>query len=143
VVGADRQLVLGQDHPVARDAAQPRLAERRPVGHHRAGPGDRHGLAGGDVGRAAHDLRRLGLADVNGADGEAVGVGVPLGGQHRADDEAVERRHAVTQDAVDLRAGHRQARSELARLEAGSAVLVQPLERDPHPNCSKKRRSLS
>ena len=84
VVGADRDLVLGQDHPVRLDAAQLGLLELRAVGHHRAGLGDGDDLAGGDVRRAADDLALVAGADVDRADGQAVGVRVLLGASARA-----------------------------------------------------------
>ena len=75
---------------------------------------------------------------------QPVGVGVLLGAQHPADDEVLERADAVVVDALDLGAGHRQPLAELvAPAGPGAHVLVQPVERDPHPNCPRKRRSLS
>ena len=87
VLVAEPELVLGEDHPVRLDAAQLRLAELGPVRHHGAGQRDRHGLAGGDVRRAADDRARLAGADVDLADLQPVGVGMLLGRQHLADDE--------------------------------------------------------
>src|SRR5215216_3586217 len=67
-----------------------------------------------------------------------------LGAHHLADDEVLERRDAVGVDAVDLRAGQRQPRGEVERLQVGIAVVVQPEQRESHqPNCSRKRRSFS
>jgi hypothetical protein len=143
VVGADRQLVLGEDHAVGLDAAQLGPLELGPVGHHRAGESDGHRLAVRHVGRAANDLARLAVADVDHADAEAIGVRVALGGEHAADDEVLQRGHAVRVDALDLGAGHRQALGELVRRQPGVAVGVQPLDRKSHPYCSSIRRSLS
>ena len=143
VLGADRDLVLGQDHPARLLAAQLGLLELGAVGHDRAGRGDRDGLAGRDVGRAADDLVRLALADVDRADGQPVGVRMALGAQDLADPEELERGDAVAVHAVDLGAGHRQARRELVRGQAGIDVVVEPEQRQPHPNCSRKRRSFS
>ena len=143
VVGADRDLVLGQDHPVGLLAAQLGLLELRAVGHHRAGPRDRDGLAGGDVGRAADDLRRLARAGVDEADAEPVGVRVAAGLEHLADDEVLERGDAVGVHAVDLGPRHGEPGRELERLEPGIAVVVEPEQRQPHPNCSRNRRSFS
>ncbi len=70
--------------------------------------------------------------------------GMLLGLEHPADDEVLERGHAVALDALDLGAGHGQALGELVRVERRRAVLVQPFEGDAHqPNCSRKRTSLS
>jgi hypothetical protein len=144
VVGADPELVLGQDHPVGLDAAQLGHAELRAVGHDGAGARDGDGLAGRDVRRAADDLLGPVVADVDHADAEAVGVGVPSGLDDLADDEALERVDAVVVDGLDLRARHGQALLERADRQAGVGVLLEPFERDAHqPNCSRKRRSLS
>ena len=144
VVGADRQLVLGEDHPLGLHAAQLGLAQARAVGHDRAGLRDGDRLAGGDVGRAADDRRDVALADRDLADAQPVGIGVALGLEHAPDDEAIELAHAVVVQRLDLGAGHRQALLELAQRQPGVAMLAQPFERDEHqPNCSRKRRSFS
>ena len=108
-------------------------------------PGQRDGddLPGGDVGRPAHDLLRAAVADVDHAHAEPVGVGVLLGLEHAADDEALER--------VRRRGGGRPRPScrswsgaPRARRPAGRGRRTrEPLDRDPHPNCSRKRRSFS
>ena len=111
VVGADRQLVLGEDHPVRRDAAQLRLLELRAVGHDRARPRDRDGLAGRDVRRAADDLRlrrRRRSRRVQTVSRSASGWRAVV--EHASDDERVEVADAVVVDALDLGAGHRKAR---------------------------------
>ena len=78
------------------------------------------------------------------ADAQPVGVRVLLGAEHVADDEVrAAGADAVVVDAVDLGAGHREARRELAHAEVGVHVVVKPGEREPHPNCLRKRRSLS
>ena len=144
VLGADRELVLGQDHPVGLHAAQLGHAELRPVGHDGARARDGDDLPGRDVGRPAHDLLRAAVAHVDHAHAEAVGVGVPTGLEHAADDEALERVDAVVVDGLDLRAGHGQALLERADRQAGVGVLAEPFDGNAHqPNCSRKRRSLS
>ena len=52
----DRQLVLGEDHPVRFDATERGLAKHRAIGHHRAGPGHCDRLTGRNVRGSAHDL---------------------------------------------------------------------------------------
>ena len=144
VVGADLELVLGEDHPLGDLAAQLGLLELDPARHDRAGPRDGDRLAGGDVRRAAHDVGGLVLADVDGADLQTVGVGMLLGGEHAADDEAVVRAHAARRDPRDLGPGHLQALGQLGGGDVGRAVLAQPFDGDVHqPNCSRTRRSLS
>ena len=120
VVGADRDLVLGQDHPVRLDAAELGLLQARAVGHDRARLGDRHDLPGRDVRGAAHDLALVAGADVDRADGQPVGVRVLLGGEDAADEEVLERGDAVRVQRLDLGAGHGQAVLELGQAEPGS-----------------------
>ena len=143
VVGPDAELVLGQDHPVGLDAAQPGLAERRAVGHHRAGSGDRDGLPRLHVRRAAHDLDKLARADVDHAHPQPVGVGVLFGLQHVPDDEVVDRTHAVVLHPADLGPREVEPVGELVRRQRRIDVVAHPVEGQPHPNCSSIRRSLS
>ena len=143
VVGADRDLVLGQDHPRGLDAAQLRPSQLRAVGHHGARLGHRDDLAGGHVRRPAHDRALVAGPDVDRADGQPVGVRVAFGAEHAADEEVLERAHPMPVDGLDLRPAHREQVLELGDADARVAVVVQPEERDPHPNCSRKRRSLS
>ena len=56
---------------------------------------------------------RLGLADLDRADAQAVGVRVLDGLEHVADDVVLGRGRAVAEPALDLRAGQRQARGQL------------------------------
>ena len=143
VVEADRDLVLGQDHALRRHAAELGALEPRAVGHHRAGLGDGHGLAGGDVGRAADDRGHVALADGDLADAQPVGVRVLLALEHAPDDEVLQRRDAVRVDAVDLGAGHRQALGQHGRRQPRVDVVRHPEQGQPHPNCSRSRRSFS
>ena len=66
-----------------------------PPGMTAPGPRHRDGLALGDVGRAADDLRGVALPHRDHADGQPVGVGMRLGRQHAADHEVLERGDAV------------------------------------------------
>ena len=140
VVGADAELVLGEDHPVGDLAAQLGALEARAAGQHRARPRDRHELAGGDVRRAAHDRDRLAAPHVHDADAQPVGLRMASGAQHAPDDEVLERGRAVRERALDLRAGHRQAllergrgrardrsrRAAIRRAAASAELLQQP-----------------
>ena len=121
VVGADGELVLGQDHPLGGDAAQLRGPERRPVGHDGAGSRDRDRLAGRDVRRTADDRRGVPLPHGHVADGQAVGVRVALGGEDAPDDEEVERRDAVVVDPVDDGPGQVEPVGQLPRSTAPGA----------------------
>ena len=63
VVGAEADLVLGEDHPARHLAAQRPLLERPgEAGQERAGEADRDRRAGAEVPRAADDLLRVGVA---------------------------------------------------------------------------------
>ena len=144
VLGADRDLVLGQDHPVRLLAAELGDLEPGAVGHHGAGLGDRDRLAGGHVRGAADDLARLIVTGIDDADAEPVGVWVAAGLEHATDDEVLQGADAMVLDPLDLGPGHRQPLGERVRVELRAAVLVQPVDRDPHrQNCSSIRMSLS
>ncbi len=130
-VVADLQFRLGQDHPVALDAPQLRLAELRPVGQDGARQGHRDELARGDVGRAADD-GPLAVTGVDLADGEAIGVGVPLSRQDLSHDEALGRRGTGMIDPLDLRALQVERIGQILDREAGVAVLAEPADRDLH-----------
>ncbi len=95
------------------------------AGQRRARQRDRNRLPRRDIGGTADD-RPLAVAGVDRADAQAVGVGVRLGAQHPADDEAVGRGRADRADPLDLGPGHRQPLGQLRRLDAGIAVLAQP-----------------
>ena len=146
VVLPDSKLVLGEDHAARLDSAQLCLPQLRPVGHDRPGQRHRDGLPGRHVRGAAHDRLGSGVAYVDQADAEPVGVWVLVGLEHPADDELGEIAHAHPVQALDLVSGHRQGVGDLLGAQAGVAVGAQPGERNPHapaPNCSSSRRSLS
>ncbi len=90
VVGAEPDLVLGEDHPVGDLAAHLAPLELEAVRQHRAGQRDRDGRAGAEVPRAADDRARLALADVDLRQLESVGVRVLHGLEHAPDAEAPE-----------------------------------------------------
>ena len=145
-VEGESQLALGKDHPLRHHPAQVRRLELRSVRHERPGARDRDGLAGGHVGGSAYDGRSLcGVTrpEVHLADLQPIGVAVRLHLEHAADEEAVDGAHPVVMDGLDLRAGHRQPVRDLGGAQAGITVFAQPGERGLHPNCLRKRRSLS
>ncbi|MNX66486.1 hypothetical protein D3C86_975810 [compost metagenome] len=91
-------------HAEALDAAELGSLDFEAVGEVRADHGDGDDVTDLDVLGAGHDLERLGRADVRGADSQAVGIGVLLGGHDLAGDDVLEAgRHAL--DALDLEAG--------------------------------------
>ena len=63
---------------------------------------------------------------VDQADGEPVGVRVPLGLEHAADHERGRVAHAHPMEPLELVAGHRQAVGDLLGAQAGVAVGAQP-----------------
>ena len=76
---------------------------------------------------------------------QPVGVRVPARrSSTSADDEVLERADAVVLDALDLGAGHRQPRRRAAPASSGGAQYsCSQVSGHPHPNCSRKRMSLS
>src|SRR6185503_10545358 len=106
--------------------------------------GDRRTRA--EVPRPADDLLGLGIADVDLAELEPVGVGVRVGSEHAADDEmaevAVEVADADLDHPLDLERRDGEAARDLRGRRCGLDVLAQPGERDAHQNCPEKRRSL-
>ena len=100
-------------------------------------------LTSGDVGRPTDDLPRLGLARVDHAHAQTIGLGMAVRADHLTDDEVLERSNAVALNALHLGSGHGQSRGQLARIELRIAVRAQPGQRHPHLYLSRKRRSLS
>ena len=145
MVGADRELVLGEDHPVGLDAAELGLAELVPSGITAPGLATATVWPAATFGAPQTICDGVAVADVDQADAEPVGVGVLVGLEHLADDEVLERADAVVLDRARPRCPVIASRSASAcGVERRAAVLVQPLERDAHqPNCSRKRTSLS
>ena len=91
VVGAEADLVLGEDHPLRYLASERPLLERaREPGSSAPGKPDRDGRPRAEVPRAADDLLRVGVADVDLAELQPVGVRVRLGRDHAPDDEVAE-----------------------------------------------------
>ena len=75
---------------------------------------------------APQTIVALAVAGVDLADPQPVGVGVLLGAQHLADDEALGRGRADGADPLDLGPGHHQPLGDRRDLDAGVAVLAQP-----------------
>ena len=141
VVGAELELVLGEDHAVGDLAAQLRPLERASVGQHRAGHCDADRCAGAEVPRAADDLPRLGLADVDPAELQLVGIRVLPGLEHTAGDEpsevAVGVGNARPVGALHLGRGDREPLRQLRDRNVEGHVLAQPGDRDLHPPLSR------
>ena len=143
MVGAEVDLVLGEDHPLRHLPAKLAPLEREPVRERCAG--ERHGdaRAGAEVPRAADDLRDLSAADVDGRELQPVGVRVLVGREHTADLEERRVGRPSPVDPVDLGRDDREQVGDLLRRRLHAHVLAQPAHRDAHQNCLRKRRSFS
>ena len=127
VVGAELDLVLGEDHPVARPrrgaCARSSCAAAR---EHGAGERDGDRRAGAEVPGAADDLARLALAHVDPAELQPVGVRVLLRLEHRADAEEAEVAvlvgDAAPLDALDLGGRDREPRRRARRAASRRAT---------------------
>ena len=84
--GPSSSSLLGQDHSVGDGVTEGPLLDREALGHHRSRQRNRNGRTGGEVPRAADDLPRLVLADVDLAELEPVGVRMLARLEHLADD---------------------------------------------------------
>ncbi len=146
VVGAEVDLVLGEDHPLRHLTAQLAPVECDPVRQRRAGERDRDLRARAEVPRAADDLRRLLLPHVDAAELEPVGIRMLRRLEHEPDAEAVEvaavGRDAAPDDLVHLGGRDREPVRDLVRGRVDPYVLAEPGERNPQ-NCLRKRRSFS
>ncbi len=148
------ELLLAHHHAVALDAAEVGLLELEAVLER--GTGQRHGdgVAGPEVVGAADDLPHaaVGLADLDCAQAELVGVGMLVSGEHLAHHEAARfsgSRGAPTQsmpstsvpDIVSSSASSstvpRQSTYSLIQLNGTRMVSA------PSQNCRRKRTSLS
>ena len=136
MLGAELQLGLREDHPVGDAAAELRALERAAVRKQGAGKGDRDRRPGTEVPRPADDLARLGLADIDAAELEAVGVRVLA----RLDDLAHEVAavvavvvgHTAVGDALHLAGGDREAVGDRNSCRVNVDVLAEPGNGDLH-----------
>ena len=148
MVGAEPDLVLGEDHPARDLAAQRALVERRrEAGQEHAGEADGDGGADAEVPGAADDLARLALPHVDLAELELVGVRdawrprrpCRRGGTTRLSPASATPRSMI---AVDLERRDAQAPRDLVGGGVDADVLAEPGERRAHQNWLEKRRSL-
>ncbi len=147
MVGAELELALGEDHAVRHGPAELRPLERASVREERARERDCDRRARPEVPGAADDLARLGLAHVDPAQLEAVGVWVLA----RLDDstDAVEPEvpvgvgNAAANDALDLGGGDREPVGHVLDRRRERDVVAQPRDRYLHENCLRRRRSFS
>ena len=145
VVGAEGDLVFGEDHPVRQLAAKLRRLERDAVRKHGAGKRDGDGCAGSEVPGTAHDLPRLTFADVDLAELKPIGVRVFSGLEHAPDPEVVEIAvdvgNAAPLDRLDLCGRDAEPLRQLPERHLERDVLAEPADRDAHQNWRSTRRS--
>ena len=87
--------------------------------------------AGARIGRAAHDLDRFAVADVDHADAQAIGVRMLLGRDHRGDHERLEQAGLVL-DALDLEPDHGELVDDRGERLVGVEMLFQPGQGEFH-----------
>ena len=104
MVASQPKFVCRAVHAAALDTAKLRLLDGHAVGQRGADKRDRHLVAGLEVLRAAHDLQRLGRADVDARHPQLVGLGMALLGNDLADHHAF-KRGAGNVDALDRCSG--------------------------------------
>jgi hypothetical protein len=130
VVGAEVDLVLGEDHPVGELAAHLALLELEAVREHGAGERDGDRRAGAEVPRAADDLPRLALAQVDLRQLQPIGVRVLDRLEHLADakeaEVAVGIGDAARLDPLDLGRRDRQPVGQLGQRHLQRDVVPQP-----------------
>ncbi len=137
MVGAEADLVLGQDHPLRHLTPQRPLLERAgEAGQQRPWEADRDGRPRAEVPGAADDLLRVGVADVDLAELQAIGVRMGLRRDHTADDEVTEIVVQIDNTCVDHaleleRRDHEPSR-DLGRRRGGLDVLAEPAHRNAH-----------
>ncbi len=137
VVGAEADLVLGENHPARELAAQRPLVERcREARQQHARQADGDGGTDAEVPGAADDLARLPLPHVDLAELQLVGIRVLVGGDDLADPQEREVvpfvGDADVDHALDLERRDVEPASDLVRGRVDADVLAQPGERRSH-----------
>jgi hypothetical protein len=133
VVGAEVELVLGEDHSLRHLPAQLAPLQRQPARQRRARQGDGHLRAGAEVPGAADDRVRAVLSHVDGRELEPVRVRVLLRLEHVTDAEQSQVTvHPDPLDAVHLGGRDRERPDDVGRRCLDADVLAQPADRDPH-----------
>ncbi|CAI8840095.1 hypothetical protein EMIT043CA1_230055 [Pseudomonas brassicacearum] len=131
VAFANLQLGLGAQHAVGLDAAQLGFLDLEVARQFGTDHGERDLQARAHVGRATDDLEGFrAIADL--ANPQFVSVWVLLGAQHLAHYHTAE----ITggrRDAIDLKAGHRQASNQLVPTYLRAYPAAQPLFTEFHP----------
>ncbi len=147
VVVSEADLVLGQDHPAGRLAAELALVQRLIEDRQEcAGQRDGDGRPGLEVPGAADDLARISLPHVDLAHAQPVGVRVRVDREHTAHEEAadvaVDVRHPDVDNALDLERRDGESVRDLVGGRVDRDVLAEPGEGSAHQNCPRSRGSL-
>ena len=130
---AEAELVRGAHHAVGQLAADPGLLDLEVAGQHGARQRHRHAVAHPVIWRAAHDgLHAPGRTNVDGADGELVGVGMRLAGEHFADHDERQRRQAGPDHLLDLETEKRDGVGDFVDGRVEGDVGLEPMEREFH-----------
>ena len=136
VIGAELDLVLGEDHAVAHLTAYLAALEPEAVREHCAGQCDCDGRARAEVPRAADDLAGVSLADVDMAKLQPVGVRMLRRLEHTPDTEepevAVDVCDPPRLDPVDLARRDHEPIGELTRRYLDRDIFAQPAQRHAH-----------
>ena len=137
VRGTDTDFVLGTNHAERLHAANFRFLDCKALVtavQHGTQRGHHHILSGSHIGGAAHDLSRLGFAQVDGRNMQVIRVGVINTGKHFTDNQAVEA--AFYRLYLLDTAGFEADRGKSSRKFLGSEVKVdiifQPIIRNIH-----------
>ncbi len=141
-IAGDVQLVARAEHALGGDAHLLGPLDASVAGQDGARQGDRHALARGDVVRAADDVERLARADVDGRQVKPIGVRMLLDREQLADHDRAPV-GAPLLDALDFHAEQGQPLGQLLGRLLDVDVLAEPVQRNSHRNCSRKRRSFS
>jgi hypothetical protein len=156
-IGADAELARRAEHALRELTAELCLLDAHratALPHRHRGTDGSEGVlpAGGDVGRAAHDLPPLHAAVVHGTDTQAIGVGMLAHLFHKGHANFAQSRIERLDD-VHRRALRSQARADVPRVQgptqetfeppAGDVHGVPPCGACPAMNCERKRMSPS
>ena len=135
-VAGQAELVTRAQHPVADDAHLLGPLDAPVAGQDRARQRDRDALAGGDVGRTAHDLERLAGADRDTGQRQPVGTRMALDREQLPDDD-VAPVIAPADEPFDLHAEQGQPFRDLLGRQVDVDEFAQPGQRCLHRNCSR------
>ena len=144
VVGAEVELVLGEDHPLRDLPTELAPLEHEAVRQRRARQRHCDLRPRAEVPRAADDRVRAILPHVDRGELQPIRIRVLRGLEHMTDAKQREiAEHADAVDAVHLGGRDRQRVGDLPSVRVDADVVPQPAERNPHRNCLRKRRSFS